>query len=696
MAFPPPYNNPMMAPRMPQPNQPGQFTGQKFGFFSPQTTIPTMPPQVMQMQIPQLPIVGGVQLTLRPNFRPFVRRPAEAPPTQFVPPVKPVAVTTVFIGNITDLCEDSLIQEILGKCGTVHTWKRLQDPNGNFKAFGFCEFVHPDGTRRALRVLKDYPLGEKRLNVKVDDATEKYLKEFAENQTRLLGMDSGTPKSINPEEDDKQLRAAIKAIIEKKAPGILEVMPEDDVAGDAIVKDGSQKDVTSKSPVDDETSKVHKRKHSLSPSGKKKRSSSKSRHSKHDGSHSKRSRRHSSDSNSSSGSSTATLPIHPSPKKSTSSSRHHRKGGTPSSEDSYVLAEKRRLKKELAEREESYITRLKKWEEREKRMAKQYAKDRESEVQRKKTIDKEAKKLRQFLEDYVDERDDLKYYKGSALLERRRNYEREREADAKDRHEEKREMEEVKKQLLKEKEEQEKLLLQQQKEKEKETTQVKEIWETVPGRPHKNGIENKEKDQPLPPPNNEEDETSSPSPVKKPIITTIQQKTIQPVNGLFEEDEEEEDTLHQIKKKIKPFEITREDRIQSLTPEERKKLIKDLITRIPTEREQLFAFSLSWEFLDKQLMDSRVRPWINKKICEYIGEEEPSLVSFICEKIDSRASPDNILADLSMVLDDEAEVFTVKLWRLIVYESEAKRLGLNVLPQQQQHSSNSANRSSGK
>jgi RNA-binding protein 25 len=32
------------------------------------------------------------------------------------------------------------------------------------------------------------------------------------------------------------------------------------------------------------------------------------------------------------------------------------------------------------------------------------------------------------------------------------------------------------------------------------------------------------------------------------------------------------------------------------------------------------------------------------------------------------------------VLDDEAEVFMVKLWRLIVYESEAKRLGLNVLP----------------
>jgi RNA-binding protein 25 len=86
-----------------------------------------------------------------------------------------------------------------------------------------------------------------------------------------------------------------------------------------------------------------------------------------------------------------------------------------------------------------------------------------------------------------------------------------------------------------------------------------------------------------------------------------------------------------------------------LTPEERKKLIKDLISRIPTEREKLFEFTVSWEYLDEALMEQRVRPWINKKICEYIGEEEPSLVSFICEKITSRTGPGDILQDLSMV-----------------------------------------------
>lgn len=32
-------------------------------------------------------------------------------------------------------------------------------------------------------------------------------------------------------------------------------------------------------------------------------------------------------------------------------------------------------------------------------------------------------------------------------------------------------------------------------------------------------------------------------------------------------------------------------------------------------------------------MERRVRPWINKKIIEYIGEEEATLVDFVCSKV---------------------------------------------------------------
>lgn len=35
------------------------------------------------------------------------------------------------------------------------------------------------------------------------------------------------------------------------------------------------------------------------------------------------------------------------------------------------------------------------------------------------------------------------------------------------------------------------------------------------------------------------------------------------------------------------------------------------------------------------LMERRIRPWINKKIIEYIGEEEATLVDFVCSKVNT-------------------------------------------------------------
>ena len=96
-------------------------------------------------------------------------------------------------------------------------------------------------------------------------------------------------------------------------------------------------------------------------------------------------------------------------------------------------------------------------------------------------------------------------------------------------------------------------------------------------------------------------------------------------------------------------------------------------------------------------MDRRIKPWVNKKIVEYIGEPEPTLVEFICSKVLIGSQPQSIIDDVQMVtgnivgfvwhvgwrfvwicqvLDEEAEVFVVKMWRLLIYELEAKKLGL--------------------
>ncbi|XP_045162235.2 RNA-binding protein 25-like isoform X2 [Mercenaria mercenaria] len=115
---------------------------------------------------------------------------------------------------------------------------------------------------------------------------------------------------------------------------------------------------------------------------------------------------------------------------------------------------------------------------------------------------------------------------------------------------------------------------------------------------------------------------------------------------------------------------------KATSAEEKRAKIKTLIENIPTAKDELFAFQLDWRIVDQSLMDKRIKPWVNKKIIEYIGEEEPTLTDFICQKVMAQSPPQNILNDVAMVLDEEAEVFVVKMWRLLVYETEAKKAGL--------------------
>jgi RNA-binding protein 25 len=46
-------------------------------------------------------------------------------------------------------------------------------------------------------------------------------------------------------------------------------------------------------------------------------------------------------------------------------------------------------------------------------------------------------------------------------------------------------------------------------------------------------------------------------------------------------------------------------------------------------------------------------------------------------QLKANKKPTDIVDDMAQILDQEAEIFTVKLWRLLIYESEAARLGLN-------------------
>jgi RNA-binding protein 25 len=183
--------------------------------------------------------------------------------------------------------------------------------------------------------------------------------------------------------------------------------------------------------------------------------------------------------------------------------------------------------------------------------------------------------------------------------------------------------------------------------------------------------------------------------IKKQINKNKLKTTIQPRNQVFADDEDDDasNTQSAAKRAAKLQSLQQQQQIQQAATvtatnqsasrlsiqniEERKKAVKKLVESIPSDKDDLFKFNLDWSQIDTPLMDKRIKPWINRKIIEYIGEEEQSLNEFICSKIQDKQTPDKLLDDIKVILDDEAELFVKKLWRLLVYETESKRLGLS-------------------
>ncbi|KAL4237430.1 putative RNA-binding protein 25 [Mactra antiquata] len=429
-------------------------------------------------------------------------------------------------------------------------------------------------------------------------------------------------------------------------------------------------------------------------------------------------------------------------------------------EEEEEAKERRKMEKKIREMEIAYQERLKNWEARERKKSREYDKEREREEERKNEEYKEARRLREFLEDYDDERDDPKFYKGSALERRLRERQKEKEVDARDRAKEKEELEDIRRKLLEEGHpDLEAEMAKIEREREEHLRPMLQIRDTInlaaAAQPHSpSDSSSDDDDRPTTTSIKHESEDdhqdkyiSLPNmkPTLQPIDESSQSNTemsaddeasrmsmgysedsMQPVYGPNTRDErlgfgamklagqsgpnspsessaavssgkrkkltvgdvfnqDDDDSLDGAKKrKLVPLDYgdSGDDSASGLegkkatSAEEKRAKIKTLIENIPTAKDELFAFQLDWRIVDQSLMDKRIKPWVNKKIIEYIGEEEPTLTDFICQKVMAQSPPQNILNDVAMVLDEEAEVFVVKMWRLLVYETEAKKAGL--------------------
>ncbi|KAM7269316.1 hypothetical protein ACFE04_024813 [Oxalis oulophora] len=114
------------------------------------------------------------------------------------------------------------------------------------------------------------------------------------------------------------------------------------------------------------------------------------------------------------------------------------------------------------------------------------------------------------------------------------------------------------------------------------------------------------------------------------------------------------------------------------TPDNKKLLdAKQLIDMIPKTKEELFSYEINWAVYDKHELHEKMRPWITKKITEFLGEEEKSLIDYIVSSTREHMNASDMLEQLQSILDEEAELFILKMWRMLIFEIKKVETGLS-------------------
>ncbi|XP_022632114.1 RNA-binding protein 25 isoform X1 [Vigna radiata var. radiata] len=146
-------------------------------------------------------------------------------------------------------------------------------------------------------------------------------------------------------------------------------------------------------------------------------------------------------------------------------------------------------------------------------------------------------------------------------------------------------------------------------------------------------------------------------------------------------DRNDEDGTHnrdENKERIPERDRDRDHGSEKLKTSDNKRLLdaKQLIDMIPKTKEELFSYEIDWAVYDKHQLHERMRPWISKKIKEFLGEEETTLIDYIVSSTQEHVKASQMLERLQIILDEEAEMFVLKMWRMLIFEIKKVETGL--------------------
>jgi hypothetical protein len=151
-------------------------------------------------------------------------------------------------------------------------------------------------------------------------------------------------------------------------------------------------------------------------------------------------------------------------------------------------------------------------------------------------------------------------------------------------------------------------------------------------------------------------------------------RTVAEVEGLLEDEEE---SGAQKRRTLIPIKFDPADRQAMLTDEEREQAIKELASEIPTDKAGLWEWNVQWKYVDDSVIAEKLRPFVERKIVEYLGVQEQTIVEVVEEHLRGHGKPEELVSTLAEALDEEAEVLVKKLWRMVIFFSESEKRGLS-------------------
>ena len=154
---------------------------------------------------------------------------------------------------------------------------------------------------------------------------------------------------------------------------------------------------------------------------------------------------------------------------------------------------------------------------------------------------------------------------------------------------------------------------------------------------------------------------------KAQAAATSGRRTVAEVEGLLEDEEEAADGA---KRTLIPIKFDSAADAVGLTEEERAQAARQLAADIPSDKEGLWKWPVKWEFVDETILGEQLRPFVEKKIVEYLGVQEQMLVEVVEDWIRKRGEPQGLVGELEGVSTSPSSPWVISTSRCSRMDTE--------------------------